>query len=137
MQEPNQVTIGHERVFLVLADDDEARSPRGELWSMRASLTLPNLRAQGQVWLSGGEQPLGEFFDALAADWRGWDGQRRWEAHEGGLTMVCTNDARGHITISVELWEHSRYGWVVRGDVPLDAGQLEAVARHAHRLFAR
>jgi Family of unknown function (DUF6228) len=92
-------------------------------------------RGQGDVWLSAAEQPLGAFFDELAAGWRGWDGDRRRDAHEGGLTMICTNDARGHITIAVELWEHSRYGWVVRGDVPLDAGQLDDVARAAHRLL--
>jgi uncharacterized protein DUF6228 len=135
MHEPIQLRVGHHNAYLVLSDENATRSPTNELWSLSAALTLPNLQARGDVWLSGSEVPLGEFFDSLAADWRGWEAERRWEAYEGGLTLDVQNDARGHASISVELWEHSQHGWVVRGEVPLDPGQLEDVARGAHRLF--
>jgi hypothetical protein len=37
--------------------------------------------------------------------------------------------------VTVELREHSGGGWLVRGDVPLDAGQLEQVARDVRQFM--
>ena len=45
--------------------------------------------------------PLGEFFLGLAADWRGWQGERRWGG--GPLILSATHDGLGHIAINVQL----------------------------------
>jgi hypothetical protein len=35
----------------------------------------------------------------------------------------------GHVQVSVELREYAGHGWLVRGDVPVEAGQLEQLSR--------
>jgi hypothetical protein len=135
-----EVKIGHEREFLLLSDihgGSSTRSTAGELASMQASLSLPHLRAETQVWLVWGvETALSDLFDDLAANWRGWKGVKKWEAYEGGLALGCSSDRLGHITITVELRQLSHNGWLVRGDVPLDAGQLELVAQQMRQFFS-
>jgi hypothetical protein len=39
--------------------------------------------------------------------------------------------------MTVELRERSNYGWLVRGDVPLDAGQLDTFALELSFFFDR
>ena len=34
---------------------------------------------------------LQEFFEGLAADWRGWDGTRTWDSIEHGMTIEATH----------------------------------------------
>ena len=142
MREPETIKVGHERVFLALSDvhdGETTRSRSGELYGFHAHLALPNLRADTLVHLGPPvEAPLREFFDDLAAHWRGWEGEKTWEAYEGGLTLSCTHDRLGNILVTIELHEFSGgIGWLVRGDVPLDAGQLEQVARDVRRFLRR
>ena len=130
----SEVRIGHERVFLALSDEHNGvstRSSRGSLESVHALLALPHLRAETQVHLADAalERDLASFFGGLAEDWRGWEGARAWATYEGGLALACMHDRLGHISVSVELREYSGQGWLVRGDVPVDAGQLDPLAR--------
>jgi hypothetical protein len=64
------------------------------------------------------------------------EGVEAWAAYEGGggLALACEHDGLGHITLTVELQEGAGYGWLVRGDVPLEAGRLDVVARELRRL---
>lgn len=132
MREPREIRIGHEKWFLLLSDvweGDSTRSSEGELWAMHTQLILPRLQAQARVWLNDAlDPPLAAFFNDLAEHWRGWDDAREWRSYEGGLGLSCTHDGLGHVTMTVALRELSGDGWLVEGDVPLDAGQLEQVA---------
>ena len=138
MPTTGEVKIGHERVFVVLSDVHDGtstRSSKGELWSMHVHVELPYLRADAQVWRSDSaiETPLAPFFDELGAQWKGWEGVKEWRNYDGTFALSCTNDGLGHVTVTVELQVRSPYQWLVRGDVPLDAGQLEEMARELHR----
>jgi Family of unknown function (DUF6228) len=138
MREPRELEIGHERVFLRLTDVHDGlttRSRGGRLDSVHVHLALPNLRADAHVWLAppGVQAPLTELFDELAEHWRAWDGAKRWRAPEGGLALAAFNDGLGHVTLAVELHEVSGGGWRVRGEVPVDAGALEDLARDVRR----
>lgn len=134
MDSPQSVQIGHERVYLRLSD---AEVRRDGPWSVHVHLRLPDLQADTEVLFGPPpEEPLADFFETLARDWRGWEGIRTWDAYKGGLRIDATVDALGHVLLAVELRERSD-GWLVRGDVPLDAGQLEGVARHVGGLLAR
>jgi hypothetical protein len=133
-----EIKIGHERAFLVLSDVHEGSSTRsstGKLESMHVELVLPHCRAQARVWLSDFDPTLTDFFDELALNWRGWKNAKQWQAYEGGLSLSCASDGRGHVYVTVELREPSGSGWLVRGDVPLDAGQLEEVARKVRQFM--
>jgi hypothetical protein len=75
------------------------------------------------------EVSVASFFSELAMEWRGWEEARVWATYEGGLALACEHDRLGHVRVSVELREYSGHGWLVRGDVPVDAGQLDQLSR--------
>lgn len=140
MTEARVIKIGHEREFLSLSDVHDGwttRSSKGALESIHAYVALPNLRAEAHVSLSNvHDPPLETFFDDLATHWRGWDDVKEWRAYAHGLALSCTHDGLGHITMTVELRQLSGAGWLVRGDVPLDAGQLERLAREVDQFVS-
>jgi hypothetical protein len=47
--------------------------------------------------------PPTTLFAELAANWRGWDGERRWADLEGRVALAATADSLGHVTIKVTL----------------------------------
>jgi hypothetical protein len=127
-----EVRIGHEAAYLLLADPEIGRD--GEPWSVQTTLALAGLRADAKVWL-GLEPGLPDYFTKLAQEWRGWDGAQSWAAYEGGLRLEAKADGLGHVTLSVQL--RSLQDWIAEGEVMLDAGQLESVARELSALLTR
>jgi hypothetical protein len=137
-----EVKIGHEGAFFALADEGEGssmptRSSRGELWGFDAALVVPGLVARTRVHLADPalEASLPEFFAELAAEWNGWTGERRWASYEGGLSLLCAHDGLGHVTVAVRLAEANSRAWTADGIVPVDAGQLDQVARDLSVFF--
>jgi hypothetical protein len=114
---------------LTIVSDDQ---PEPLCW--RVALQTNGLSASTDVDLDGLRRkvvPIGEFFAALAADWRGWAGERVWGS--APLTLIATHDGLGHVTLFVELEE--RYDlWRARGQLVLEAGRLEQIARDAAHL---
>jgi uncharacterized protein DUF6228 len=53
--------------------------PDGEIWSVVVRLRVPGLDASRRVsaHYATGFDELVAFFNGLAADWRGWQGERR------------------------------------------------------------
>jgi Family of unknown function (DUF6228) len=136
--EARELKIGHERTYLLLTDVHDGLSTRsrsGKLDSVNVELVLPHLRASSHVSL-GQERPLDEYFAELAVEWRAWPGAKEWKTYEGGLVLSCLNDARGHIAVGVTPRDNSMAGWLVHGDVPLDAGQLDELARDMARFVS-
>lgn len=140
MTEPRTIRIGHDRAFLALSDNYEnapTRSVGGELWGFRARLRVPNVEASALVHVSESppqDRPLPAFFAELAESWRGWAGTMDWRAHEEGLTLSCTHDGLGTISMATELRDSVR-AWVVRAVVPIEAGQLGPLARDLEGFF--
>ena len=64
----------------------------------RVAIRSHNLSASIQVyaWNSFGSR-LEQFFEDVAANWRRWDGEKKWNSLEGELSLVCTSDKLGHI----------------------------------------
>ena len=133
-----ELVLGRDSDFLRLQDTDGRESLRrssdGALDYVYATLQLSALSAMARVSLVAGvDLPLSSFFEELAAHWRGSKGTRTWAAYEGGLELSCTHDGLGHVALEVALQQGSGTGWLVRGEVPLEAGQLEEVARAVRR----
>jgi hypothetical protein len=135
-----ELVLGSDSEFLRLEDTDGRESLRrasdGALDYVYTTLQLSALSARARVSLVAGvDLPLSSFLEELAGHWSGWKGARTWAAYEGGLELSCTHDGLGHIALAVELREGPvPSAWLVRGEVPLEAGQLEEVA-HAARRF--
>jgi hypothetical protein len=138
MSEARTLKLGHEQAFLFLGDEYDGAPTRdrdGALWAVRARLRVPGLDASALVHLS--ESPpqdllLPAFFADLVG---GWHGLREWRAYDGGLTVACTHDDRGTVSMGTELRDLN-LGWVVRAVVPLDAGRLEQLAADVAAFFA-
>jgi hypothetical protein len=137
---PSELKIGQENALLTLSDEDgqtPARSSRGELWGFDAALVVPGLAARTWVHLADPaiEASLPEFFAELAAEWKGWTAERTWASYEGGLTLSCAHDGLGHVNVAVRLAEVNSRAWSAEAVVPLDAGQLDQVARDVAAFF--
>jgi hypothetical protein len=91
-----------------------------------------NLRASKDVY--GGYAhsfgDLAQYFDGLAADWRGWSDVRIYESLEHDLRLEATHD--GHVQIRVRLWQSADIdGWDVWANLRVDPGEeLSRAARH-------
>jgi Family of unknown function (DUF6228) len=106
----------------------------------RVTLTSGGLAATTDIDLDSVRHtvgPIGEFFLALAADWRGWPGERRWGGKGNGpLILAATHDGLGHVSIDVQVAPNVYYEptWEARATIQLEAGRLDHVARQAAEL---
>jgi hypothetical protein len=50
---------------------------------------------------------------------------------EGELSLVCTSDSVGHISIEANLFD----GWIVRNVFYVDAGQLDQMVLDVKKFF--
>jgi hypothetical protein len=112
---------------------EDSHEPR--YW--RVTLKSGGLNASTDIDLDSirhSERPIGDFFLGLAADWRGWTGERTWGG--GPLTLCATHDGLGHVTLDVRLVTNVYYepDWEARADIQLEAGRLDQVACDAAQL---
>jgi hypothetical protein len=137
------VVIGHGSRRLTLTRHQVGQSDRDpsrkSVWSLEAELVADGLTARTSSWLGpeGIEAPLDDFFADLERDWRGWNGQRRWDAMEGGLSLRCTHDGRGTISVAVVLQHLSGVDWTAEATVAVESGEeLSRVVRELRRLLS-
>ena len=116
---------------LVIRNDDDT----GDYWV--ASASGESVRATRRFYALEGTG-LSEFFADLAAEWRGWDGDRRWAALEGDVSIAASHDGLGTISILVELRAEpaarAEPEWRASLVLDVDAGGLDQLARAAKRL---
>lgn len=72
---------------------------------------------------------LAAFFDDLAANWKGWEGEKQWHSVEHDFALNCTSNGVGHVAMSLTL-KSGPYedDWSVKAVIHIDAGQLEEIA---------
>jgi hypothetical protein len=79
---------------------------------------------------------LPRFFDDLAKEWRGWAGEKTWESVESHIALRATADRLGHVFLRVTLRDvDAPAGWRAEATLLIEAGQLDALARSAWRVF--
>jgi hypothetical protein len=98
------------------------RSEAGGWWSVEACLRVPGLEARSRLHDTGFGD-LAAFFGRLAADWRGWDGERVWESLEHDLRLAATHD--GHVQLAVQLLQRPEWqaGWSAAAVISLEPGE--------------
>jgi hypothetical protein len=67
----------------------EPRDPDG-YWLLDVEVEANGLKCSHGVLTYWGDG-LDEFVRTLAADWRGWDGTRRWDALENGMSIEAVH----------------------------------------------
>jgi hypothetical protein len=79
---------------------------------------------------------LGAFLERLAAEWRGWSGERSWSSLEGDVKLTATHNGLGTISVKAclrtEAAAHHR--WSACAELVLDAGALDRITREAQLL---
>jgi hypothetical protein len=104
--------------------DQVQRGSKGEILSVVVRLRVPGLDAGRRVWAhyAKGFSDLVAFFHGLAADWRGWQGERTYESLEHDLRLTAIHD--GHVRLLVQLPETAGLDeWSATGVVQLDPGE--------------
>lgn len=77
-----------------------------------------------------------KFFQSLASNWRGWDGQLKWTSLEGEFELSCSHDRIGHVATTAKLESNSvGQGWTAEIRFELSAGELEKIANELKRFF--
>jgi hypothetical protein len=114
--------IGRETDGLQFSDVE--RGPDGNIWYVWARLKTAGLDATLRVsaHYATGFDELVEFFHRLAADWRGWQGERAYESLERELRLTATHD--GHVRLAVQLRQSTLPdGWLAAAVLRLDPGE--------------
>jgi uncharacterized protein DUF6228 len=105
----------------------------GPAESFYATLSLEGLRSSIRVHTPpyyGGPEGLAKLFEDIAANWRGWSGEKNWASLEGEMRISCTCDKLGHTRMAVLLRDlHPERGWTASGSLIMEAGQLDKIAR--------
>jgi hypothetical protein len=108
-------------------------------------LHAPGLSAESAIELEGwGGWTTGlvAFFEAMAAEWRGWDGVKEWRDDGDYRTdrIAATNDGLGTVELRISTsprlgWTDNEGKWTLELVVPVDPGALEAAASGLRRLL--
>jgi len=79
------------------------------------------------------------FFQDLAANWKGWSGEKRMESLEGHLAVSATSDSLGHVSLRVRLRDiiPGTADWCAEGTLVVEAGQLQRLADDARKFFGQ
>src|ERR1700691_5899488 len=70
---------------------------------LRASLSGSGLKASATGVYLYDAQGLAQFFQDMAANWKGWEGEKTWSSIEGEFGLAATSDRLGHITLRIRL----------------------------------
>jgi hypothetical protein len=97
-----------------------------------------NLRASvgAEVWVWD-ETGLAEFLAGLAADFRGWDGERGWSTNHFAVRAVFRS--RGHVSLtwSLRQWSSRSDSWEASVTTSVEAGEQMASLAAGVREFLR
>ena len=116
-------------LFFYARSPDDLTKPIESFW---IRVTDHNLSAVGQVYATYASSHPASLFAEMAKQWAGWSDELIWKSLDGELTLRCSHDRRGHISIQIELSSAPMpYDWRVVVTVMAEAGQLENIARHA------
>jgi len=79
---------------------------------------------------------LARFFDEVAADCNGRDGEKEWASIEDDFCLVCKSDRIGHIEFKVTL-KSGPYAedWKMEIIIHVDARQIEEIAKQVREFL--
>jgi len=114
-----------------VAEDDSAISE-----SFLVSVQNHQLKAEARA-SSYFAPDLAKYFDLMAKEWQGWEGERNWASLEGEFELKASMDKMGHVTLKYFLRPpHTGFHWELKGAIEIEAGQLESIAKEVRRAWA-
>lgn len=103
-------------------------------------LTDEGLEAKIRGWWNAEmDEPrqLVEWFEDLAACWKGWNAEKEWRALEAPFYLWASHDGLGHVTVKARL----ESGWVAPtwsadASLVVEAGGLDDIAAQVARFLS-
>ncbi|MFJ7069792.1 DUF6228 family protein [Streptomyces sp. NPDC101115] len=105
------------------------------------ALRAPGLTARvnevvAWIW----DSDLTTFLEELAADYRGWEGERSWQTNDRDLTVSDVFRSGGYVGLTWALrpWPHAAGGWSASVTTWLEAGeQMASLAADVRKCLTR
>jgi hypothetical protein len=95
----------------------------------RAVLTGRGLNVELQFAEADWEpQGLADFLAGVAADWRGWTGDRTWRSAEAEVRLSLRHEKANTVLVRVELEDGAPPHWRCEAELEVDPGVLEQLA---------
>ncbi|MFJ6797163.1 DUF6228 family protein [Streptomyces sp. NPDC091268] len=85
------------------------------------------------------DRDLAPFLEGLAADYRGWDGERKWQTDDRDLAVSAVFRSGGYVGLTWALhpWPKAAGGWGASVTTWLEAGeQMASLASDIRQFFA-
>lgn len=105
------------------------------------TIQLSDLRASTEVDLShyNPKEPLGrklaDLFDEMAAQWGGWNGEKRWAALESPVELSFVHDHVRSVTAHIKMSRDFRNPWEVRTTLLFEPGSMKGIARNVREFL--
>jgi hypothetical protein len=96
-----------------------------QLRELRAS-TRP-LNAYNE--LGGDGSALAAVLAQMATEWRGWKGEKVWHTTDHEVTLTFTHDRVSRVRVDVELKDSPAGNWKVEGEIAVELGNLDRIAK--------
>jgi hypothetical protein len=72
---------------------------------------------------------LAGVFAEMAKEWRGWKGEKVWYSTDKEVTLTFTHDRISRVRVDVEVKDSPAENWVVHGELALELGNLDRIAK--------
>ena len=117
---------------LTLQGEEPSTSRAYEPWEYVAEIKTSSLSARVAVY-DHLPNRFGEFFEALAKNWKGWPGERSYESLEPMLKLSVKHDGKGFalFTVLLRAGAAEDFGWSVSQRLSVELGQLGQIAQAA------
>ncbi len=100
----------------------------------RAVLTGKGLNVAIEFAEAGWQpQSLANFLDEVAADWRGWTGDRTWQSAAAEVRLSLRHDKTNTVLVRVELEDGAPPRWHCEAELDVDPGVFEKLARNVRQ----
>jgi len=127
----NELAIGHQGA-LKFRVEGTLCNPQGTIDYVTVTAELQGLLASKNVYDFDGWSGLPFFFEELALNWRGWDGDKTFDSLEGDFRLSAKHD--GHVRVTFELRDSDcPTPWTATGELSLDPGEELAAAAESLR----
>ncbi|MFJ9766371.1 DUF6228 family protein [Streptomyces erythrochromogenes] len=136
--EPPHVAVRCQDNASVRVGFHDRHSSDGHCVHYGVEVRAPGMRARlddAVAWIGDG-RGLARFLEQLAADFRGWDGERHWRSDDRDLGVSAAFGPGGYVDLTWTLrpWRHDAGGWSASVTTRLEAGEqmasLAADVRH-------
>ncbi len=119
---------------LEFSEKEGLRQPAGKEY-FRVTIKSKHLSSFTDVYIFDPfDSHLVSFFEDLATNWKGFEGEKTWSSLEGEFSLVCKSDNTGHFELEAKI-TNIYDTMCARKSIYIESGQLENIALKAKNFF--